>query len=73
MSEDEKLLKFLKDKYDVTIEDLVWMKDYHRTLSKYGDWIAKVVVTSVVLSILSGIGYVAIEGIKHILSIKHGG
>ena len=64
------LLKYLKDKYDITIEDLVWMKDYHRILSKYGDWIAKVVVTSVVLSIISGIGYVVIEGIKHILKLK---
>jgi len=70
MPDDEKLLKYLKDKYDVTIEDLVWMKDYHRTLSKYGDWIAKIVVTSVVLSILSGLGYVVIEGIKHILKLK---
>ena len=70
MSDDEKLLKYLNDKYDVTIEDLVWMKDYHRTLAKYGDWIAKVVVTSVVLSIISGFGYVVIEGIKHIVKLK---
>jgi len=72
MSDDEKLLKYLKDKYGITIEDLIWLKDYHRSLSKYGDWIAKVVVTSIVLSILSGLGYVAIEGIKHIFKIKGG-
>lgn len=70
MSEDEKLLKYLKDKYDITIEDLVWMKDYHRNLSKYGDWVAKTVVVSVVLSVISVLGYVLIEGIKHVLKIK---
>ncbi|MCK5609639.1 hypothetical protein KAR91_47640, partial [Candidatus Pacearchaeota archaeon] len=70
MNDDEKLLKYLKDKYDVTIEDLVWMKDYHRSLSKYGDWVAKTIITSIVLSILAGAGYILIEGVKHIFNIK---
>lgn len=65
--EVREFIKILKRDYDVTIDDLLWMRDYHRSVQKYGDWIAKAIVASVIGSLLYGLGYAIILGFGHII------
>lgn len=61
-------LKILERDFDLTAEDLRWISNYHRTLAKYGNFIAQAVAVSAVLALLSGLGYAFIEGLKHIVA-----
>jgi len=64
-------LKILERDYGITPDDLRWMANYHRTLSRSGTFIAKTVAASAIGLILSGLFYAIFEGLRHIL--EHGG
>lgn len=59
---------FLQEEYGITRSDLDWMRNYRRTITKYGDWVAKAVVTSMILGLLAGVGTVLWLGIKQALA-----
>lgn len=60
----EEFETFLQNEYGITREDLDWLRSYHRSVSKYGDWVAKAIVTSVVIAITSGVITVLYLGVK---------
>jgi len=60
-------LEILKRDYGITPDDLRWMANYHRTLSRSGSFIAKTVAASAIGLILTGLFFSIFEGIKHII------
>lgn len=56
--------KFIEDEYGLTSEDLRWFRNYHRSVTKYGDWVAKAIVSSLVIGLISGLLTIFFYGIK---------
>lgn len=77
MNEEEKekaekevkaFLEILEKQYGITPETLRWFARYHNSVTRWGDWVAKSIVTSIVGAILGGVGYILYTGIMHIIS-----
>jgi len=68
-------LDILERDYGITPDDLRWFARYRRSVTRYGDWIAKAAVTSVVGSVVAGVVYVLYLGLTQAAAtmLKHGG
>lgn len=55
-------LKILERDYGITPENLRWFANYQKSVTRWGDWVAKTIVGTVVASIVGGIGYVLYLG-----------
>ena len=60
----QEVMDYLEKEHGVTVEDLRWMAQYHRTVTKYGEFIAKIIVGSTLAAILSGVGLLITAGVK---------
>jgi len=59
----EAFIKVMQDDYGISIDDLRSAIERNNKVSKWGDWIAKTIVTSVAV----GLVYAVWEGIKHFI------
>lgn len=61
-------LNILERDYGITPETLRWFARYQRSVTRWGDWVAKSIVTTIIGSIVGGVIFILYTGVMHLLT-----